>query len=187
MRSDNLFLDIKNLPRKQVENLPFSDFVALGDGSRELLKTMYPDVYERLNEEKQKKYCQNMTTEEQREAIQKYCLSAPKHCDSCRITTTCLHYGGNPTVMSDIGVYTLYQALVDVLGLNPTEDTNAEEKPLYDASERSQDYPIDRILQQISDMMFQSLIVRNAERAYALADVLDVLLKELDGEKDNSD
>ena len=63
-----------------------------------------------------------MTTEEQREAIQKYCLSTPKNCDRCEIVTTCLHYGGNPTVMSDIGVYTLYQALVGVFGLNTTKE-----------------------------------------------------------------
>ena len=80
------------------------------------------------------------TIEEQREAIQKYCLSKPKHCETCKIKGPCFHYGGNPTVMSDIGIVTLYKAFIGFLRANPTEYTNADEKPLYDAVTKPQHY-----------------------------------------------
>lgn len=80
------------------------------------------------------------TIEEQREAIQKYCLSKPKHCETCKIKGPCFHYGGNPTVMSDIGIVTLYKALVDVLGFDPTNDTTTDEKPIYDAVTKPRHY-----------------------------------------------
>ena len=118
-----------------------------------------------------------MTIEEQREAIQKYCLSKPNHCETCKIKGPCFHYGGNPTVMSDIGIVTLYKAFIGFLRANPTKYTATAEKPLYVASDSSQAYPMDAVRAELEKMMIQALIDRNAERAYALADALMVVVK----------
>ena len=118
------------------------------------------------------------TIEEQREAIQKYCLSKPKHCETCKIYGPCFHYGGNPTVMNDIGIVTLYKAFIGFLRANPTEYMKTDEKPLYVDSDSSQTHPMDAVRAELEKMMIQALIDRNAERAYALADALMVVTRE---------
>ena len=51
MRNDNLYMDIDNIPRYQLEKMPLSDFNALGYKSMLRLKQKHPDIYSRLSEE----------------------------------------------------------------------------------------------------------------------------------------
>lgn len=54
MRNDNLYMDIDNIPRYQLEKMPLSDFNALGYRSQLRLKQLHPDIYNRLNTEARK-------------------------------------------------------------------------------------------------------------------------------------
>ena len=84
-----------------------------------------------------------MTIEEKREALQKFCSASNGQllrCVACPIQGPCSHYNYIFGCMPDVGVETCYNALQAHLVQPMVEDTNAVEKPLYDAVKKPQHY-----------------------------------------------